>query len=210
MCDNEQDLIEKILRDDNLSREEKEKAFRQVLSRPKRQVKRRSRWVSWGQEGDATLKYFSQNPKVCQAFRGVIGLSVSFLETVKRVAALAQSNLPICLCGPRGIGKESYARAVHELSKRQGKFITLNCGLENDPNTQRSELFGPVKGAFTGATGKREGRFKIADNGTLFLDELGRLAPDLQAQLNRSIEPGTGEIQTMPLGQDIRTQLTFG
>lgn len=107
------------------------------------------------------------------------------LETCRRVA---ESDINILLLGESGVGKEVVARYIHNLSTRKDKhFIPVNCQVFSE-GTLESELFGHEKGAFTGAAQKRIGRFEVADQGTLFLDELGDIPLNLQGKLLRVLE----------------------
>ncbi len=109
---------------------------------------------------------------------------LEILETVKKVAT---SDLPVLISGESGVGKELVARAVHDDSGRRGQFIPINCGAI--PETMiESELFGNERGAFTGAQARKLGLLEIADNGSLFLDEIGELPQSLQVKLLRVLE----------------------
>ncbi len=123
-------------------------------------------------------------------FDGVIGESRAMhgiFEVLKRVAA---SNIAVLIEGESGTGKELLSRAIHNNSPRaRESFKPVNCaGLTE--TLLESELFGHIKGAFTGATGDRKGLFEIADKGTLLLDEIGDMSPNSQAKLLRVIEDG--------------------
>jgi two-component system response regulator HydG len=124
---------------------------------------------------------------------GMIGRSAAMQELfglVRRIAPHARAAL---VTGETGSGKEGIARAIHELGPRRArKFVTMNCSAIVDTLFE-SELFGHVKGAFTGATDHKVGLFEAADGGTLFLDEIGELSPGVQAKLLRVLE--TGEVQ---------------
>ncbi len=121
----------------------------------------------------------------------VVGRSeemVKVLETVKRWGATDEHVL---IYGASGTGKELIARAVHDFSPRKDKpFVTINCG-RLDVNTAESELFGHMQGAFTGANKARAGLFELADNGTLFMDEVSEMSLDVQVKLLRILETGT-------------------
>ena len=108
-----------------------------------------------------------------------------------RVARVAATDVPALILGETGTGKELVARAIHESSARaRGPFIAENCGVFTEGVLQ-SELFGHEAGAFTGATGRRRGVFEQAAGGTLLLDEVGELAPRVQASLLRVLQDGS-------------------
>ena len=128
-------------------------------------------------EGELTFKDLIVR---CDPMRRVIGLG----------ARAAQSSIPVLIEGESGVGKELVARAIQGESARAGKpFITVNCGAIPE-NLVESILFGHEKGAFTGASAKRNGKFVEADGGTLFLDEVGELPPDAQVKLLRALQDG--------------------
>lgn len=111
------------------------------------------------------------------------------------VEKVADTSSTVLILGESGTGKEVIARAIHELSGCRGHFVPVNCGAIPD-NLLESELFGYEKGAFTGATSRKPGRFELANGGTIFLDEIGELKPELQAKLLRVLQEGEFE----PLG----------
>lgn len=119
---------------------------------------------------------------------GILGRSKAMQALEKTLGKFAQSELPVLLEGESGSGKEALALAVHRLSPRApGPYVVVDCTLLS-PEHLRSELFGHVKGAFTGAEKDRAGAFVRAQGGTLFLDEIGELPLDLQPQLLRVLE----------------------
>lgn len=122
-----------------------------------------------------------------------LGTSDPFLFFQEELARLADNERPVLVLGERGTGKELAAQRLHYLSRRwEHPFITVLCpGLS--PSLLESELFGHEAGAFTGARGRRPGRFELADGGTLFLDEVGDMPLPLQDKLLRVIEYGTFE-----------------
>jgi DNA-binding NtrC family response regulator len=123
---------------------------------------------------------------------GMIGRSVVMQELFGLVRRIAPHARVALITGETGAGKEGVAAAIHKLGPRsQKKFLTMNCSAVVETLFE-SELFGHVKGAFTGATDNKPGLFEAADGGTLFLDEVGELAPTVQAKLLRVIE--TGEV----------------
>ncbi|WP_054034123.1 sigma-54 interaction domain-containing protein [Desulfatitalea tepidiphila] len=123
-------------------------------------------------------------------FGQIIGQSQPFRETLELVAEVAPTDSTVLIIGETGTGKELIARAIHAASSRkEGPLITVNCAAIPDM-LMESEFFGHEKGAFTGATQRREGRFGLADRGTLFLDEVGELNRELQAKLLRVLQEG--------------------
>ena len=113
------------------------------------------------------------------------------------IAKLARNNSTVLLTGESGTGKELAARSIHELSlRRDQSFVPVNCGAIPEELLE-SELFGCVRGAFTGAVNARQGRFQLAHRGTLFLDEIGEMSPKLQVKLLRVLQ----ERQFEPAGQ---------
>ncbi len=122
-----------------------------------------------------------------------LGQSEVFLEFQERLSRVAPVNRPILLLGERGSGKELAANRLHYLSKRwQGAFLTLNCSALS-PALIESELFGYERGAFTGAAQRRIGRFEAADDGSLFLDEIGNIPMEVQEKILRVVEYSTFE-----------------
>jgi len=124
------------------------------------------------------------------AFEGIIGTSASMRHVIQTARQVAASDIPILILGESGTGKELIARAIHAHSRRRKQqLVPLNCaGLSE--SILEDELFGHVKGAFTGAQTDREGRFEFADKGTLFLDEIGDMPGAMQAKLLRVLENG--------------------
>ncbi len=121
-------------------------------------------------------------------FENMIAESAKMQEVLKTTTQVAQSNATVLITGESGTGKELIARAIHYNSPRQAKpFITVNCPSIPE-NLIESELFGHVRGAFTGAIKDRKGQFEQADGGSLFLDEIGDLKDNLQAKLLRVLQ----------------------
>ncbi|MGD8387420.1 MAG: phage shock protein operon transcriptional activator [Desulfobacteraceae bacterium] len=119
-----------------------------------------------------------------------IGQSEAFLAFRERLSRVAPIDRPVLLVGERGTGKELAAARLHYLSRRwKGTFVALNCAALA-PTLIESELFGYEKGAFTGATQRRTGRFEAADGGTLFLDEIGSIPMEVQEKILRVVEYG--------------------
>jgi transcriptional regulator with GAF, ATPase, and Fis domain len=121
-------------------------------------------------------------------FGEIIGACDSIREVFRKLEKVAGTDISVLITGETGTGKELVAREVHRRSQRaDGPFITINCGAIPE-NLIESELFGHVKGAFTGAVMDRPGKFHIADGGTLFLDEIGELPLNLQVKLLRVLQ----------------------
>ncbi len=119
---------------------------------------------------------------------GIAGVSRGLLDVLDRARKVAKSDAAVLITGESGTGKELIARAIHRNSRRKnGPMVTINCGAIPGELLE-SELFGHEKGAFTGAHRARTGRFEIADQGTIFLDEIGDMSPELQVKLLRAIQ----------------------
>jgi DNA-binding NtrC family response regulator/CHASE2 domain-containing sensor protein len=128
-----------------------------------------------------------------QDFCGIIYRSKGMENVVSLIKKAAPENANILILGESGTGKELVAKSVHQLSKRNDKnFIAVNCGALSDTLLE-SELFGHVKGAFTGAVTDKIGRFEAADNGTIFLDEIAETSENFQVKLLRVIQSGDFE-----------------
>src|SRR5215813_10930343 len=121
-------------------------------------------------------------------FEEIVGTSPALQTVLSRVSKVAPTNSTVLISGETGTGKELVARAIHRRSGRTSRaFISVNCAaIPHD--LIASELFGHEKGAFTGATQRRLGRFELADGGTIFLDEVGELSPDIQVALLRVLQ----------------------
>lgn len=123
-----------------------------------------------------------------QRFGDIIGSCPSLQQVFRRVEKVAAADINVLITGDTGTGKELFAREVHRRSNRvDGPFIVVNCGAIPE-NLMESELFGHVRGAFTGAVATRQGSFQAADGGTLFLDEIGEMPLALQVKLLRALQ----------------------
>lgn len=131
-------------------------------------------------------------------FHGIVGQNEKMLDLYETIRQIRSSNEPVLIQGESGTGKELVALAIHRESTRSERhFVPVNCGALPE-GLMESELFGHIKGAFTGATYNKKGRFKIADKGTIFLDEISEMSPAMQAKFLRVIETGSFE----PVGSD--------
>lgn len=138
-------------------------------------------------------EYLREELKTHTDSLGIIGNSKPLLQVMSDVKKVASTDATVLVHGETGTGKELIARSIHESSKRKNKaFIKVNCAAIPS-SLMESELFGHEQGAFTGATKKREGRFTVADGGTIFLDEIGELPLDLQSKLLRVLQEGEFE-----------------
>ncbi len=121
-------------------------------------------------------------------FGELVGSCPGLVEVYKKVEKVASTDISVLITGETGTGKELIAREIHNRSPRKGgPFVVVNCGAIPE-NLMESELFGHVRGAFTGAVATRQGKFQLADGGTLFLDEIGEMPVALQVKLLRSLQ----------------------
>ncbi|MBT8479167.1 MAG: sigma 54-interacting transcriptional regulator, partial [Gemmatimonadetes bacterium] len=134
--------------------------------------------------------FLRQELETTHGFADIVGESDALVYVLHRVEQVAATDTTVLIEGETGVGKELVARAIHRRSLRATRpFITVDCGAL-PANLIESELFGHEKGSFTGAMGLRKGRFELAHGGTIFLDEIGELPPDLQVKLLRVLETG--------------------
>jgi len=135
----------------------------------------------------------AENASPVVRFDDMIGRSSRMLEIFELIEKVADCDSTILINGETGTGKGLVARAIHKKSRRRAKpFISINCGAIPE-NLLESELFGHVKGAFTGATTTKPGKFELADGGTVFLDEIGDMSADLQVKVLKVLEEGEFE-----------------
>jgi DNA-binding NtrC family response regulator len=156
-------------------------------------------------EVTATVRRLVERRRLQQR-TGIIGESPAIQEVLVKIEQMAPVSSTVLIEGESGTGKELVARAIHDLSPRRGKpFIAVNCAAIPDTLLE-SELFGHEKGAFTGAAERRLGRFELADAGTIFLDEVGEMAPATQVKLLRVLEDRTffRVGGTQPIKVDVR------
>ncbi len=155
---------------------------------------------------EAENLYLRQELNIQHAFSEIIGESNILKYSLYRLEQVAPTDSTVLLEGETGTGKELFARALHQLSRRKNKpLITVNCAAI-PANLFESELFGHVKGAFTGATSNKTGRFELANGGTLFLDEVSEMPLELQAKLLRVLQESEFERvgSTKPIKVDVR------
>ncbi len=156
------------------------------------------------------------------SFHGIIGISHTMRPIFRIIESAARCEVPVLILGESGTGKELVARTIHQLSKRCKKpLVSVNCAALSE-SLLESELFGHVKGAYTGAHSDRIGRFELARGGSVFLDEIGDLSPSIQVKLLRVLEEKTiervGESRPVPVNvriisatnQDLRGLLESG
>lgn len=132
-------------------------------------------------------------PDTRNGFRGIVGRDEKMQELFDTIRQVARTDASVLIQGETGTGKELVALAIHKESPRARKhFVPINCGALPE-GLLETELFGHVKGAFTGAIREKKGRFELADGGTIFLDEVGELSPATQVKLLRVLQDGCFE-----------------
>jgi len=137
--------------------------------------------------------YLQEEIKTNRNFEEIIGNSSAIKKLLSNVEQVADTNATVLILGETGTGKELVARAIHNISNRRDRvLVKVNCATLHS-NLIESELFGHKKGSFTGAIEDKSGRFELADNGTIFLDEIGELPIELQAKLLRVLQEGEFE-----------------
>jgi two-component system response regulator HydG len=155
---------------------------------------------------DEKIHHLSKLMGAAGDFQGLVGKSPPMQQVFELTQKAAQSEAPVIIYGESGTGKELVAHAIHALGpRREGPFITCNCAALNEALLE-SELFGHVKGAFTGAYTHRQGRFEAAHRGDIFLDEVGDIPPPIQIKLLRVLE--TKQFERVgdhrPIAADVR------
>jgi len=151
-------------------------------------------------------RYLRQQIERDEVFTDIIGQSRGIQDVLSKVQVVMGTDITVLVTGETGTGKELVARAIHDKGTRGKRlFAAVNCAALSE-NLLESELFGHVKGAFTGAVDNKKGLFQVADGGTLFLDEIGELSLPLQAKLLRVLQEGevTPVGSTRPLSVDVR------
>ena len=137
---------------------------------------------------DRQIEFFRRELSSQDTFHGIIGTSPEMQKVFDLILNAAESDAPVIIKGESGTGKEMAARAIHERSEhKDAPYIKINCSALNE-SILESELFGHVKGAFTGALKERCGKFEAAGNGNIFLDEIGELSLSTQVKLLRVLE----------------------
>jgi two-component system response regulator HydG len=157
-------------------------------------------------EKDTQIEVFRRELRSEDSFHGIIGISGQMQRVFELVANAARSDASVLILGESGTGKDLVAKAIHTVSDRKRKpFIKVNCAALTE-SLLESELFGHVKGAYTGAYRDREGRFQAATGGSVFLDEIGDLAPSTQVKLLRVLEENVIERvgDNKPIHVDVR------
>jgi formate hydrogenlyase transcriptional activator len=153
----------------------------------------------------AYIDYFHEEIIKTSMFEGIVGNSPALQQVLNRVAKVAATDSTVLITGETGTGKELIARPIHQTSKRSGRaFVSVNCAAIPQ-SLIASALFGHEKGAFTGATGRRPGRFELAEGGTIFLDEIGELTKETQVALLRVLQEH--EFQRVGGNRSIRTNV---
>jgi formate hydrogenlyase transcriptional activator len=152
---------------------------------------------------EAANTYLQEEIRSEHNFGEIVGNDPKLRETLRLVEQVAAADSTVLILGETGTGKELIARAIHDRSPRRKRpLVKVNCGAIS-AGLVESELFGHVKGAFTGAIANRDGRFKLADGGTIFLDEVGELPLDTQVKLLRVLQ----EQEFEPIGSSRTTQV---
>ena len=170
--------------------------FRDITERKAAEVALQSAMVELAALKDRLAEenaYLQEEVKLNHHFEEIIGASPQLRQVLHKIEQVAPTPTTVLILGETGTGKELFARAIHHLSDREGRpLVKVNCAAL-PAGIVESELFGHEKGAFTGASSRRSGRFALADRGTIFLDEVGDLPMDVQAKLLRVLQEGEFE-----------------
>jgi len=178
--------VNEVLEKENIERKRAEKALQNALTEVK-SLKNRLQ---------AENIYLKDEIKLEHNFKEIIGQKGVFKKALCKIEKVACTNSTVLILGESGTGKELFARAIHDISKRKKRpLVKINCAAL-PANLMESEMFGYEKGAFSGAFASKDGYFKLADNGTIFLDEIGDLPLELQGKLLRVLQEG----ELKPLG----------
>jgi len=154
-------------------------------------------------EVDQENRLLREQLRTRPGFAGLIGLSQKMQRVYRLIEKVSQHNYPVLILGESGTGKELVARSIHFSGQRRNRpFVPVDCSALV-PTLIESELFGYIKGAFTGAVHSKQGLMEVAGNGTLFLDEIGDLPVDLQAKLLRALQ----EKEVRPVGSTDRVSI---
>jgi len=141
----------------------------------------------------AENEYLERETRPGEPFYGIVGVGKAIRKVLDQVRLVAPTNSTVLICGETGVGKELVAGALHSLSPRaENKIVTVGCAALPPPLVE-SELFGREKGAYTGALAQQRGRFDLADNSSIFLDEIGELSLETQSKLLRVLQEGCFE-----------------
>jgi PAS domain S-box-containing protein len=157
-------------------------------------------------EKEYQLEAFRRELQAKDGFHGIIGVSAAMRQVFELIENAAHSDAPVIIYGESGTGKELVSRAIHDIGdRRRGPFVRVNCASLTE-SLLESELFGHVRGAFTGAVRDRKGRFEAASGGDIFLDEIGDLPKATQVKLLRVLEEKVVERvgESSPLAVDVR------
>ena len=161
--------------------------LRDLVHRQLQDLRRRERVVS---RRERELDVLRERVARAAASKQFVAESVAMRETLEMAARVAPVDTTVLVCGESGTGKEFIVRMIHDQSSRAGQpYVSVNCAALPEPLLE-SELFGHVRGAFTGAVRDKTGLFELATAGTLFLDEIGEMAPAIQAKLLRALQEG--------------------
>ena len=149
-----------------------------------------------------TLLDFRDRKKIATSFEGILSRNKAMWDIFQSIAHTASSDATVLIVGETGTGKDLLARAIHRQSERTGRFVAVNCSTIS-PEIIESELFGHERGAFTGAHQQKDGLFRYADGGTIFLDEIGDMPVQTQLSLLRVLQEQTvrpvGSHQEIPI-----------